>query len=312
MNTRPQRPHTVIGTEGPDDLQAYEPAGGRVEGLEGDDTINGSDFNDRLFGGPGTNIVYGRGGDDKLIGVYGEAYGGDGDDKIVDTSFADGGAGHDWIDSRSGNDTVLGGDGDDLILARRGNDLVRGGAGDDYIDGGDGSNTLVGGSGDDVIQTGRGWSILAGQDGNDTLYGNRFSATLLGGNGYDVLIGGSKGDSISGGDGSDHIFGATGRDTLLGGEGYDTLDGGPGHDIATGGVGRDVFVINDDGGALVITDFEQGVDSLYLDGLDYDDLTFRGRVILDAQGDVVAAFSDGFEAASLREEWDFSHDIADF
>jgi Ca2+-binding RTX toxin-like protein len=83
--------------------------------------------------------VYGRGGDDIIIGRQ-EAknilYGEDGNDWLV------GGATEDKIHGGNGNDFLIGGDGDDYLYGGSGDDYIEGGDGADYMDGGDGNDTL--------------------------------------------------------------------------------------------------------------------------------------------------------------------------
>ncbi|MDF1832041.1 MAG: Ig-like domain-containing protein, partial [Porticoccaceae bacterium] len=92
-----------------------------LEGAGGDNSLNGSNDNDRLYGYGGNDILNGNDGNDLLRG---------GD----------------------GNDTLNGNDGNDLIFAGAGADEIYGGAGDDLliievtafttIDGGAGDDTL--------------------------------------------------------------------------------------------------------------------------------------------------------------------------
>lgn len=61
-----------------------------------------------------------------------------------------------------------------------------------------------------------------------------------------------------------NISGNTMANSIFGGSGNDTLAGSSGNDTLTGGAGRDVFIYSS--GKDVITDFENGTDSLQING----------------------------------------------
>ena len=82
--------------------------------------INGTNFNDTLFG----------------------------------TAYAD------EIHGRFGNDFLSGGAGDDLLFGEQGNDSLFGGAGNDRLDGGAGNDMLTGGSGADALIGGEGFDTV--------------------------------------------------------------------------------------------------------------------------------------------------------
>jgi Ca2+-binding RTX toxin-like protein len=166
--------------------------------------------------------------------------------------------GHDTIDGDIGNDTVSGDEGNDTLTGGQGNDSLTGGDGNDQLEGGTGTDTLSGGKGNDVYvvsivgvdsykeSVGEGKDEVrssidfdlsvdaAGQEiENLTLTG---SATTGTGNALANVITGNGGDNFLNGLGS--------NDTLLGGEGGDWLDGGAGNDKMTGGKGDDVYVVD--------------------------------------------------------------------
>ena len=88
-------------------------------GGQGDDTLTGNIFADRLYGGDGQDTINGNGGKD-------------------------------YIEGNEGNDVLLsGGSGDDTIRGGQGDDLLDGGTDDDTLDGGLDNDTLKGGSGFD-------------------------------------------------------------------------------------------------------------------------------------------------------------------
>ena len=74
--------------------------------------------------------------------------------------------------------------------------------------------------------------------------------------------------------GNDTLSGQDGDDGLIGSRGNDVLDGGAGNDSLTGFTGNDTFVLAPGSGSDLILDFENGVDSIRLDGgLTFADLT---------------------------------------
>jgi Ca2+-binding RTX toxin-like protein len=79
---------------------------GGEDTLKGFEMVEGSSFNDLIFGDIGKNSITGLAGNDTI-------YGGDG---------------HDTIDGGDGNDSVFGGAGDDSITASRGDTIDGGGA----------------------------------------------------------------------------------------------------------------------------------------------------------------------------------------
>jgi Ca2+-binding RTX toxin-like protein len=94
--------------------------------------IIGSNFDDVLRGGSGSNAI-------------------------------SGGAGNDLIDGRSGSDTLSGGAGDDIVIAGAANDRLAGDAGRDRLASGSGYDTLTGGDGVDVFVFNRadtGWDTI--------------------------------------------------------------------------------------------------------------------------------------------------------
>lgn len=132
--------------------------------------------------------------------------------------------------------------------------------------------------------------------GNDTLYGGAGNDLIRGNGGNDKLIGGS---------GNDRLFGDAGNDVLYG-AGPESKGGaqsiGPQTDTLTGGDGRDVFVIQQGDGTVIITDFTgvgagsgQNKDALVnLDTLKFvgKDLTARAMKTTIIGNDVVITFDD--------------------
>jgi Ca2+-binding RTX toxin-like protein len=122
--------------------------------------INGSQFNDSLYGDISANVLLGDKGDDKI-------YGHDGND------FINGQQGNDYIDAGVGNDKLFGEDGNDSLYGGAGNDNIVGGSGNDFMYGGAGDDWLNGGFGNDTLYLDGGKDTLAWEKGcgNDTVYG---------------------------------------------------------------------------------------------------------------------------------------------
>lgn len=201
---------------------------------DGDDTVIGTGFFDRLFGEDGQDLIYGRGGNDVIQGN----------------------AGDDVLMGEAGNDVVSGGLGHDIVNGQAGDDTVSGGDGDDRINGGSGaldtlfeivpdSVTLIDGAmsglGTDLL-LGIEQAQLLGDDNNNLLDASGYSGrvTLAGGAGDDQLISAQHGGRLIGGDGNDVLVGRAGSDALLGGAGDDSLYGGAGNDLVLGEAGNDV------------------------------------------------------------------------
>ncbi len=87
--------------------------------------------------------------------------------------------------------------------------------------------------------------------------------------GNKITLGDRVGGNVAGGDGDDTVVGGDQADTIEGGAGNDIIAGGAGADILTGGAGADSFVFEVPGNAQlgtdVITDFEAGVDRIWID-----------------------------------------------
>lgn len=185
---------------------------------------------------------------------------GNGDDNIGGSFGSDelfGFAGNDTMLGGNGNDTLNGGGGDDNLKGAVGADNVNGGSGDDVVRGNGGFDTVIGGSGDDRMFGGGGQDVLRGGGGDDTINGN---------GGADRISDSGGGDVIDGGGGSDDISAGSGDDVIFGGNGADTIEGGAGDDRITGGSRADVFVFASNGGDDVVTDYQDDLDKLQING----------------------------------------------
>ena len=85
---------------------------------------------------------------------------------------------------------------------------------------------------------------------------------------------------MEGGD-DDDIHGGAGADRLFGGAGEDYIYGGTGDDTMSGGAGDDWFLFEDNSGADVITDWNEG------DVIDFEDHSGVNAFVGDFTQDVV-------------------------
>ena len=163
-------------------------------------------------------------------------------EEIVDTSGMSFGG---IISGTIGANNIGGTTVDDVISARAGNDRVAAGAGDDLVFGGDGNDQLIGNAGDDTFFGGVGDDILQGNTGHDV---------LIGGDGNDTIYAGNDASVVDGGAGADVL-------TLQ-------MQLAADHQVS-GGTGADTFnfvALKERLDAhLVITDYELGVDQVYIE-----------------------------------------------
>lgn len=138
-----------------------------------------------------------------------------------------------------------------------GNDKVAGVSANDRFLLGTGNDTGTGGSGNDTIY---------GASGNDSLLGESGADLLYGGYHNDYEFGGTGNDRIYGEDGNDNLDGGNDADSLSGGLGFDKLMGGIGNDALMGGGGTDYFRFRLGDDVDRITDFENNIDTLILQG----------------------------------------------
>jgi Ca2+-binding RTX toxin-like protein len=290
---------TISGLGGADFLYGGD-GNDIVNGGDGDDAIDGGGGDDLLRGGNGNDYVRGREGNDQISsGAGGGALHGDeGNDTIrtgsgMDRVFA--GDGHDRIfeetadfvfinphnGNSSGGDSISGGLGNDRIDAGAGNDAIAGDEGNDSLIGGAGNDTISGGIGLDTVD----WSAATGNIVLDLDSNGNGAPGPVAGIGTDTvsgienIIAGSGNDSLSGNFEWNTFTGGGGDDALDTGGGMDHLIGGTGRDRMTGGEGRDWFEFDDfDTGVTSatrdhITDFQSGIDIIYLRDIDANTAT---------------------------------------
>ena len=202
-------------------------------GYEGDDTFVDHTLETTFaHGGDGNDYLYASGDASKL-------YGDDHDDTLVAGPYGTvslyGGDGNDTIDGNDYGNYINGGAGDDYIQADSGDDYVRGGSGDDTMYGHYGDDVMHGDEGDDYMNGYRGNDRMYGDDGRDFMDGHSGHDRMYGGKERDVLYGGYDNDFMRGGDGTDYIYGGWGNDRIFGDDGWDALWGEQGDDYLNGG-----------------------------------------------------------------------------
>ena len=241
---------------------AQNTGGGGTDTIINIENLQGSNYNDALYGDNGANILSGLNGDDYI--------------------YAN--AGNDIIYGGYGDDFIMGNEGNDTIYGEAGNDHLIGGAGDDYMDGGNGIDSVgytdasagvtvdlsttsaqnTGGAGTDTIMN---FENLQGSNYDDLLSGNSVDNALYGWSGNDIIYGGAGNDYLDGGDGSDVFFGEAGDDSINGGDGIDQID----YYNAVAGVTVDLSITvsqnTGGGGTDTITNVENLEGSYYNDTL---------------------------------------------
>ncbi len=177
---------TVSGGSGNDHVYGDATAGGDFYNTY--DSRPGQWGNDRVYGGPGINSMYGGGGNDTMYGGndWDEIHGNAGHDVIY------GLGGDDWLFGEEGNDIIHGGSGNDHLFGDEGQDYLRGEYGNDVLDGGHDlvRDTLVGdyefptnGDGRDTyVQHVNQERVLS--TNNQYVYGRRLSEDLVVGSNF--------------------------------------------------------------------------------------------------------------------------------
>jgi Ca2+-binding RTX toxin-like protein len=198
-----------------------------LDGGDGDDSVYGDDDgfdgfgdgNDTLTGGNGEDDLYGEGGDDTADGGNDDDYieGDEGNDTLNDT-----GTTADSLVSDDSDDTIYGDRNDPYGY---GEDTINAGEGDDWAagDSNDGvkSKGIVDGCGGPVNVTEGEDDVINMQAGDDDAFGN---------GGDDRIHGNDGDDMLAGQEDRDRLFGDAGEDDLYGGEDNDFLNGGVGDD----------------------------------------------------------------------------------
>ena len=189
--------------------------------------------NDEVTGNASDNVIFGREGNDTLVGGAGRdsLYGGNDSDEIRsdgDGGFYDGGSGNDCMFSGLGGETMDGGSGIDIIdhTAYNGNyefDMASGEtnfANESFVN----FEYAIMGNGNDEVTGNASNNYIFGDEGNDTLVGGAGRDSLVGGSDNDEIHSDGDGGVYSGGSGRDRMFSGLGGETMDGGSGVDTID----------------------------------------------------------------------------------------
>ncbi len=172
-------------------------------------------------------VVNGLGGDDNLEG-------GSGND------IMSGGLGNDLLRPGAGNDNVHGDDGNDFLASgsgRDGADVMDGDAGFDTASYATRGGVVTVTNNDGIANDGRADADGTGALGAGPAADNiRSAEEVRGGAGADTLdasAGGAVASVLNGGAGNDRLFGSSLDDVLIGGSGADTMDGNAGTDTVS-------------------------------------------------------------------------------
>ncbi|MEO1198391.1 MAG: NosD domain-containing protein [Pseudomonadota bacterium] len=222
----------VSGNPKDDDLRGKNGVASKIEGLAGNDLLQGYNLADVLDGGEGNDDLRGGGADDLLIG----------------------GAGADLMNGGLGIDTADYSGSSAPVTVRLWNNGAQ--------SGGDAAGDIL-----TDIENLIGSDAVSGNPKDDDLRGkNGVASKIEGLAGNDLLQSYDQADVLDGGDGNDDLRAGGDADKLIGGAGNDLLSGG-GTDAA-----EDTFVFTDahgEGGDWTdqILDFEDGVDKIDLSGV---------------------------------------------
>lgn len=207
----------LTGGAGNDRLYGLNGYQNVIQGLGGNDFIDGGNLADFIYGGAGNDILFGNGGDDTLYG----------------------GADQDNFGADEGNDKQYGEAGDDSFVAYKGSDI---------ISGGDGNDTLVFTMLD--ATTGAYVTLYYNQMLNDGFgYADTISSieNIVGGTAFSDYFSGNDGaNAIEAGVG-DWVYGVGGDDRFTIRGAPTRVDGGGGIDIAAFGSTKLVQDTNGDG-----------------------------------------------------------------
>ena len=214
--------------------------------------VDGTSYNEKLYGGRGNDIIRSNGGNDIIFG----------------------GAGNDKLYSGSGNSTLNGGDGSDIFVIENNygsSDVIADlniGNSNDKIDlsalkgvASDFSQLTLDQVGADtkISFSGKAKTILVKNVNKSQLTVDKFVGLTDNKNSPNSLV-------LNGNSSNDTLTGGSGDDIINGDRGNDTIKGNTGNNLLTGGAGSDTFTISKNPNKTdVITDFN-AIDSFQLDG----------------------------------------------
>jgi Ca2+-binding RTX toxin-like protein len=216
----------------------------------------------------------------------------------------------DTIVGNNGNNSLNGGGGNDTFRTNRGNDTVVGGDGTDTIDyTGIGRAVTILQSGTIVKASGWGRDRIQGVE---TIVGDAGQANAIdassstGAASLDVNLNANRlainnvpnlGTLLFNVQNFVNITGTSNNDKLTGNRANNIIIGGLGDDLVRGGTGFDNFVLNNSG-LDTISDFETGVDTIRLFGIE-DDYTFDRNSIFFGDRQIANIGGTGIGAGDL-------------
>jgi len=204
--------------------------------LLGIESLNGSNYNDKLTGNAAGNVLNGQGGADTMSGGDGadSYYVDNSGDVVTETNATASTGGTDHVHSYLAAYTLSTNVENGRILAT-------------------GTANLTGNTLNNVLYAGTGNNVLDGGTGIDTV---SYACGVIGTTGVTVNL--SLTTALATGDsGSDtllnieNITGSNYNDTLTGNSGANILDGGSGIDTMTGGDGSDAYYVRDTGDTVI-------------------------------------------------------------
>ncbi|MDQ6437194.1 calcium-binding protein [Mesorhizobium sp. LHD-90] len=260
----------------------------QVFGRGGDDTLVGAGYADILDGGEGSDTAdYSAAGAAIVITQVGTVLQGDGGavgDGMVNIEMVKGSA---FADVMTVADTGF------MLYGLGGADTLTGGTGADTLDGGSAADTLAGGAGDDLFFINDANDVVieaAGQGVLDKVATNTSYALA---SGVEVehfnttSINGTTAINLTGNEFSQAIIGDAGANVIKAGGGNDTL---------TSRAGNDVIVFdaapNDATNVDIIADYDVSADSIHIDDAVFTALAATGALAASAFKDIVVALKD--------------------
>jgi Ca2+-binding RTX toxin-like protein len=247
-----------------------------LAGLAGNDTIAAGAGRDTVDGGMGADNMTGGQDDDlyivdNLLDVVTESM-----DEGIDTvrssvSFTLGDNVENLVITASGAASGTGNALDNVLTGGKGANALSGLDGNDSIDGGAGADKMTGGTGDDTytVDNVKDLVIEAAMEGIDTVtssvsfaLGMNVENLILTGVAASNGTGNDLDNAITGNAGNNNLAGLGGSDSIDGGGGNDTLDGGDGDDTLDGGVGDDTYVVDPEGGDVLLEGVGEGTDTV--------------------------------------------------
>jgi Ca2+-binding RTX toxin-like protein len=162
------------------------------------ENLNGSSYNDTLQGDDGANVLFGDAGNDILKGAGGA-------DKL------DGGKGNDQLNSDARGDTIIGGEGNDTLNYSEAVYGVSVNLGSGFHNAGYHPIRPAPGTPPQIVSV----ENVYGSNAHDNIIGSNVANKLFGNGGVDHISGFGGADTIVGGAGDDWLTGGGGNDQFV-------------------------------------------------------------------------------------------------